>query len=331
MQEKMKILIAYDGSSFADAALADLTRAGLPAEAEVVMMSVAEISTPALSHAGMVGGTPMLHYDQILSHERRVARELAESAAQQIRPHFPGWAVRTEGFAGSTARQILLEADVWRPDLIVIGSHGRSALTRFLIGSVTMPVLHNAACAVRVVRGEVKPADLPIRNIIAVDGSPHAAAAVEAAIQGNGRNWPVNTEFRLVTSYGPFRRPHGIGLLKAEKQWAEKAQADGVARLKAAGLQVTNVVRMGDPKRVLMAEARRWKADCVFVGARGLNAFERILLGSVSSALAAHAPCSVEVIHLPPASLTAAKSVESATTPAPPESDRAQFPSAQNP
>ena len=42
----MKILIAYDGSNCADAALEDLRRAGLPPEAEVVVLSVADVWLP---------------------------------------------------------------------------------------------------------------------------------------------------------------------------------------------------------------------------------------------------------------------------------------------
>ena len=44
------------------------------------------------------------------------------------------------------------------------------------------------------------------------------------------------------------------------------------------------------------AEAEKWGADCIFVGARGLNGLERLLLGSVSTAVASYAHCSVEVV-----------------------------------
>ena len=49
-------------------------------------------------------------------------------------------------------------------------------------------------------------------------------------------------------------------------------------------------------KSLLLEEAERWGADCIFVGARGLNRLERLLLGSVSTAVAARARCSVEVV-----------------------------------
>ena len=51
-----------------------------------------------------------------------------------------------------------------------------------------------------------------------------------------------------------------------------------------------------EPKRLLLSEAESWDADSIFVGARGLGGFRRCLLGSVSSAVAARAYCSVEIV-----------------------------------
>ncbi|MBK8915143.1 MAG: universal stress protein [Phycisphaerales bacterium] len=62
-------------------------------------------------------------------------------------------------------------------------------------------------------------------------------------------------------------------------------------------MEASVVVRSGDAKHVVVAEAGSWEADTIFVGARGLTRGERWLLGSVSAAVATRAPCSVEVIH----------------------------------
>ena len=66
-------------------------------------------------------------------------------------------------------------------------------------------------------------------------------------------------------------------------------------KLRAAAFKTEAVVKEEDPKRLLIAEAESWGADCIFVGARGMGRIERFLLGSVSSAVAARAHCSVEV------------------------------------
>ena len=63
-----------------------------------------------------------------------------------------------------------------------------------------------------------------------------------------------------------------------------------------AGLVPTTVVEDDDPKWFLVEQAERWKADCIFVGAKGHSGLERFLLGSVSAAVATRAHCSVEVV-----------------------------------
>jgi nucleotide-binding universal stress UspA family protein len=67
-------------------------------------------------------------------------------------------------------------------------------------------------------------------------------------------------------------------------------------KLDMAGVQVLPVLDEGDPKDILVREARNWNASSIFVGARGVGRIERILLGSVSSATVANAPCTVEVV-----------------------------------
>jgi len=69
-----------------------------------------------------------------------------------------------------------------------------------------------------------------------------------------------------------------------------------VERLKGAGLTVSTVMKQEDARQSLISEAETWGADCIFIGARGMGAIERFLIGSVSSYVATHAPCSVEVV-----------------------------------
>jgi nucleotide-binding universal stress UspA family protein len=69
-----------------------------------------------------------------------------------------------------------------------------------------------------------------------------------------------------------------------------------VEKLRKAGLRVSVVMKEEEPKALLLNEAEGWNADCIFVGARGLGRVERLLTGSVSSAVAARAHCSVEIV-----------------------------------
>jgi nucleotide-binding universal stress UspA family protein len=63
-----------------------------------------------------------------------------------------------------------------------------------------------------------------------------------------------------------------------------------------SGVTISTSLVAGDPKRILIDEAETWGADSIFIGSRGLSGWEKFLLGSVSSAVAVRAHCSVEVV-----------------------------------
>ena len=156
MSEQMKMLIAYDGSDCANAALEDLHRAGLPPDAEVLILSVADVFLPPSSSPA-----PTLPADVPIvvqrawaqaTHAVDEARALAQHARAQLVTAFPTWEVRAEACADAPAWAVVKQADTWHPDLIVVGSHGRSAMSRLVLGSVSQKILTEARCSVRVGR-----------------------------------------------------------------------------------------------------------------------------------------------------------------------------------
>ena len=294
MNETMKILIGYDGSLCADAALDDLRRAGLPQEnVKALVIAVAEVwlPPPPPSSYEVVEAARVSHSAAELEERTsrgalalKEMRRLALTAAERVRTNFPGWKVECEATSGSAPWEIIMRADQWKPDLVVVGSHGRSALGRFVLGSVSQKVLTEARCSVRVARGRVEVEDSPARVVIGVDGS----RAAEAAVRGvAARCWPLKSEARVVV----------VEEWIEESAWMQRMAERAAEILRAGELKVSTVVKEGDPKRVLVEEAEGWNADSIFVGSTGFNnRFERFLLGSVSAAVAARAHCSVEVV-----------------------------------
>jgi nucleotide-binding universal stress UspA family protein len=316
MNEKMKILIGYDGSDCSEAALDDLRKAGLPQNGvEALVLSVADVfmlpSPPPSSYEIVEAATEA---EARAVDQRRyatnvqameAAEEFARRAGERLRNSFPGWDVRTEATNASPAWELVARADAWKPDLVVVGSHGRSALGRFVMGSVSQRVLTEARCSVRVARGRVEVDPAPARIIVGVDGSSGSEAAVRAVA---ARPWPVNSEARVVvvqdpvapTAAGQIIPPMATWTADAGEfgsAWLQKIADGATEHLASNGLAVSSAIMSGDPKRVLVEEAGRWSADCIFVGSMGFsNRVERFLIGSVSSAVAARAHCSVEVV-----------------------------------
>lgn len=309
----IKILVAYDGSDCADAALDDIRRAGLPREAEALVMSVTEAWLPPPSSYEIVaeaveGETPVSDEKLDVEESQAVteAQGLAETARERLTKNFPGWRVLAEGTAGSPAWEIIMRADQWKPDLIVVGSQGRSAIGRFVLGSVSQKVMtESRARSVRVARGRVEVEDSPNRIVIGVDGSEAADEAVRVVAS---RSWPEGSEARLVVVDDPLT-PTLIGRVipavarwvedsnREEREWVQSVIEKATGALSTSGLKVSSAVKEGDPKKLIIETAEEWGADSIFVGSTGFgNRFERFLLGSVSAAVAARAHCSVEVV-----------------------------------
>lgn len=311
--DKMKMLIGYDGSDCAEAALDDLQRAGLAPEAEAMIVSVTELWLPPpppssyeiveqARHVGVPADLKTVYERD--SPPLEEARNLALKASRRVRAKFPEWKVETEAFYGSPAREIIQKAEEWKADLIVVGSHGRSALGRLVLGSVSQKVLTEAHCSVRVARGRVEVEPSPVRILLGVDGSPEAELAVREVAS---RRWPQGSEARVVivedpltpTMFGRFIPPVKRAVEESnreELEWVEEIIEKAGRELKTAELKVTSSIIEGTPKHVLVEEAESWDADCIFVGSTGIGRLGRFLLGSVSAAVAARASCSVEVI-----------------------------------
>jgi nucleotide-binding universal stress UspA family protein len=310
----MKVLIAYDGSGCADAALDDLRRAGLPKVVEALVISVAEVWLPPpppssyeIVEAAEEARTPAELEKAYWQHSPAVngARQLASQARARLERSFPEWSVSMEAFVGSPAHEIVRKADEWQPDLIVVGSHGRSALGRLVLGSVSQKVVTEARASVRVARGRIEVDESPVRILIGVDGSFGSQAAVRAVA---ARSWMAGSEARVCIVDDPLV-PTLIGRIippvaemveesnRGERLLVGKIADAATDELRAAGLNASSRIIEGDPKKDLVREAERWGADSIFVGSTGSSsALERFLMGSVSAAVAARAHCSVEVV-----------------------------------
>jgi nucleotide-binding universal stress UspA family protein len=165
MNQRMKVLIGYDGSSCADGALLDLRRAGLPPAVEAVVMCVADVLLPPQTPPELGAEQPPFPdyppeatrqaYARALRALKQ-AEALARSASERLQTYFPTWKMHAEAPADSPAWGLVNKADEWQPDLLMVGAHGRSALSRVLLGSVSTAVAARAHCSVEVVRGRPK-------------------------------------------------------------------------------------------------------------------------------------------------------------------------------
>jgi nucleotide-binding universal stress UspA family protein len=192
-------------------------------------------------------------------------------------------------------------------DLIVVGTHGHSGVSRFLLGSVANTTIRRAPCDVLVVRGQ------PIRAVftrplVATDFSPAAVKALAHApnVVAAGTAMDVVHAWQLpagswgATLLGQARFPWSTvrdAVLASVKTQADKLVAEhGPFHIELV---------QGPPASVITETAERGAHDLIIVGAHGNRGFRRLLLGSVAESTVRHAACSVLVVHGPQRAPTA--------------------------
>ncbi len=146
----MKILLATDGSAHSKAAVEEVARRPFPLNTKVRIVSAYE-RTPLITAMGPMG-VSQDYYAEADLHALKAAENTTENAAKILRKKNPALTITTIVIEGSPKSVILKEAETFRADLIVVGSHGHGVVERFLLGSVSQSVAMHAKCSVEIVR-----------------------------------------------------------------------------------------------------------------------------------------------------------------------------------
>jgi nucleotide-binding universal stress UspA family protein len=248
---------------------------------------------------------PFVRAPLLLERAKAHVRQNLESAAGCLRGL--GGSVTTEIVLGSPRRGINAFAGDWQADLLMVGSNELSDWERMVLGSTARSVLRHAPCSVEIVRpirpGTDAEPKRSMKILVATDGSEFSMAALRSVAESP---WPSGSEVRVISvpeflplkefSYLNLREADDLGAASEEE--AAICAAKGVKVLAGSTLKVCSNVPIvrGRPFQVILDEAARWKADVIVLGSHGRSGFDRMVMGSVSEAVALHAKCSVEVI-----------------------------------
>lgn len=184
---------------------------------------------------------------------------------------------------GTPAAQIVEAAGKWEADLLVLGSHGHSALERLVdVGMVADAVKHRAACSVLLARG-----GFPPRTVLA--GTDGSAPSRSAALTGVAIADALKARAVVVHSFDAFHAFMRKGAGKVGER------LDVASRGSTAGTRTFRVVA-GDAAQSLMDQAGTEGAQLIVVGSRGMGAVRSAVLGSVSDRVSRAAKASVLIV-----------------------------------
>jgi nucleotide-binding universal stress UspA family protein len=305
----MNVLVATDGSKYGRWALNWVAMLPLVEPPHVTALHVldsAVLRAPFLAQP-VIAGNERYIQEEIRRKEARSAKALKEAKQQLASLNLMGTARKEQGAVAPT----ILKRAPKRDGLLVVGSQGLDALDRFMLGSVSTKLIHHAACPVLVVKGEASPLR---RMILATDGSNASAKAFEPSVAKIIRRKGDASAKALKFVLAKLRPDGSTGkggcapihvcvlhvmpliMYPGLKEGSKTLLEQSVQKLTKAGFTAEPLCYLGNPAEEIMKVASKDHADVIVMGAKGLSAVARFLIGSVSTRVVQHANCAVLVV-----------------------------------
>jgi nucleotide-binding universal stress UspA family protein len=277
-----RILLPLDGSELAEATLGQVCRLLRLKDAQIVLVQ----AVPVPAQAGVDVGP-------LLVDLKEEAQRYITAIERHLRKE--GTSVRGIVKVGSEAATILETASDQDATLIVMATHGRTGLSRFVFGSVAEKVLRAADTPLLLIRSyaaaapgapRTAPGEMPFKRILLpVDGSEASLSILPHVIDLAKRVGSSVLVLGVVEPTREGKEGEGDPLIRIASK-----------RLSDAGIPVDPVVRLGDPASEILDAAKRHEADLIAMSTHGRSGPSRWVLGSVTEKVLRAAPVPMLVV-----------------------------------
>jgi nucleotide-binding universal stress UspA family protein len=282
------ILVPLDGSPLAERALTTANGLASAVASRIILLRV----LPDHRTKTEFGTSP----DAVTRPE--IESYLAQTARRLTAP-----AVETVVAGGDPAEAILAQVAARGVDLIVMSTHGRSGIGRWIFGSVADEVMRHASVPILLVSATCPekewPKGRPPRILVTLDYSALAesvlAAAMDLAKISHGELILLSVTPLMVASngYGQVYLPYDVDQdLVDRRNYLEQTAAS----LRAAGFTVTTRVEFGYPNMLIVDVARQEDADLIAMATHGSGGMTRLVMGSVAAGVIQRATAPVLVV-----------------------------------
>jgi len=274
-----KILVCTDGSPASEGAITAALNLAKTTGSTVYLLEVLFYLAGYELQAADTLAPPIVNMELMQAQEEAVRERLA---ARKTEAAGEGVTLEPRVRTGSSAYEgILEEVAETQPDLIIMGRHGYTGLTRLLMGSVTARVIGHSPCNVL-----VAPQGLPLsfeRLLIASDGSPFSEAAWSEALS-------------LARTMGSALIAVAVAASDRDILTATEVVRNLEVAASEQGITLETMIPMGRPDEAIVKAAAFKQASLIILGSHGRTGLKRLLMGSVAERVIGHAKCPVLVV-----------------------------------
>jgi nucleotide-binding universal stress UspA family protein len=275
----MKLLLAVDGSDHSYEAVRSLKY--LSRAEELHVLHVLDVPTPA--YPMMVPEVAQELYETVERSMREDGTRLVDRIVSLL-PMGIG-PVTKHLVVGSPADQIVMLAEQYKVDLILLGTRGLGPIKERLVGSVAHRVLTYGHGAKLILPGPLKALD---RILLPLQEASDAEHALRFLQQKPFREPPTIALFTVLPHTRPPWPVDAASVKQMEVHALRNAQDflnDTAAKLGPLGYRTRVAASLGTPVEGILGEAKAWSPDLILMGSRGRRGVSRMVLGSVSHAL----------------------------------------------
>ena len=287
-----QILFPTDGSEPAESALDYALQIAAEHEATIHILNVVDTSHD--SRSGMQDDV-----DDTLEQE---GTEIVNEAAQRATEH--GIDVVSEVLHGDPYEAIVEYSTQSAIELIVIPTHGRRGLQRFLLGSVTERVINTADVPVIAVNPGTQPLTYPCQDLLVpTDGSRGSELAVSEGVTLANATGATLHLLHVVETGG--LGPDARSLLNEEELTtrADEIIADTIETAEAATVDsIESQIEFGVPSKEIRNYIDAHDIDFAILGTHGKTDFSRYMMGGVSAKIVRTSPVPVMWVREPDSS-----------------------------
>jgi len=232
----------------------------------------------------------------------RQALASAQSRMDRLLPSLPvaaGTRLESRVLSGTVPATLAEHAAESGASLMVVATHGRTGLSRWLLGSVSERLLRASPCPVLIARGGPAEGQPSLcRLLVAVDLSEHSRAALQVAGAIAER---LRAELEVLYVWAaPFydaAEHFDAQLFERIRQSARAELDEFVASAQLpTGLALQASIVSGTPSERIAERLQTSPPDLLVLGSHGHGGFRRLVLGSVAEATVRYAPCAALVV-----------------------------------